>query len=111
MKYEIKTIPPFDKELKALKKKYALIKDDLESLKRELEENPEAGTKIAEDIYKVRMAIKSKGKRKSGGARVVYLNLFAQRTDSNEIVLLSIYDKSEHGNITDKQIRDVLKSV
>lgn len=111
MKYEIKTIPPFDKEFKALKKKYASIKDDLENLKKELEENPEAGTKIAEDIYKIRMAIKSKGRGKSGGARVVYLNLFAQRTDSNEIVLLSIYDKSEHENITDKQIRDAMKSV
>ncbi len=111
MKYEIKTIPSFDKEFKALKKKYASIKDDLENLKNELEANPEAGTKIAEDIYKIRMAIKSKGKGKSGGARIVYLNLFAQQTDNNEIVLLSIYDKSEHENITDKQIRDALKSV
>ena len=33
MKYEVRTIPPFDKEFKALKKKYASIKDDLENLK------------------------------------------------------------------------------
>lgn len=57
------------------------------------------------------MAIKSKGRGKSGGARVIYLNLFAQKTDNNEIVLLSIYDKSEHENISDKKIRNALKSV
>ena len=39
MKYEVRTIPPFDKEFKALKKKYASIKDDLENLKKELENN------------------------------------------------------------------------
>ena len=59
MKYEVRTIPPFDKEYKALKKKYASIKDDLENLKKKLEKNPEAGTKIADDIYKIRMAITS----------------------------------------------------
>ena len=44
MKYEVRTIPHFDKEFKALKKKYPSIKDDLTNLKEELEKNPEAGT-------------------------------------------------------------------
>ena len=111
MNYKVRTIPPFDKEFKALKKKYASIKDDLENLKKELEKNPEAGTKIADDIYKIRMAITSKGKGKSGGARVIYLNLFAQKTDNNEIVLLAIYDKANRENITDKEVRKALKEV
>lgn len=111
MKYEVRTIPPFDKEYKALKKKYASIKDDLENLKKKLEKNPEAGTKIADDIYKIRMAITSKGRGKSGGARVIYLNLFAQKTDNNEIVLLAIYDKADRESVTDKEVRQALKEV
>lgn len=111
MKYEVRTIPPFDKEFKALKKKYPSIKDDLTNLKDELEKNPEAGTKIAEDIYKIRMAITSKKKGKSGGARVIYLNLFAQKTDNNEIVLLAIYDKADRENITEKELRQALKEI
>lgn len=43
--------------------------------------------------------------------QAIYFNVFAQRKDSDEIVLLSIYDKSEHKSITDKQIREALKSV
>lgn len=111
MSYEVRTIAPFDKEFKALKKKYPSLKDDLENLRKELQENPEAGTEIADGIYKIRMAIKSKGRGKSGGARVVYLNLFAQRTDNNEIVLLAIYDKAERDNISNKEVRQALKEV
>ncbi len=42
---------------------------------------------------------------------MIYFNIFAQKRDCDEIVFLSIYDKSEHETITDKQIRDALKSV
>lgn len=51
-------------------------------------------------IYKIRLAIKSKGKGKSGGARVITYVL----TDNNEIYLLTIYDKSEFDSIDDKTI-------
>lgn len=57
------------------------------------------------------MAITSKKKGKSGGARVIYLNLFAQKTDNNEIVLLAIYDKADRENITEKELRQALKEV
>ena len=76
-----------------------------------LSENPLAGKLLFDDVYKIRMSIKSKNKGKSGGARLIYFNIFAQKTDRNEIVFLSIYDKCEHKTITDKQIRDALKSV
>lgn len=57
------------------------------------------------------MAITSKGRGKSGGARVIYLNLFAQKNDNNEIIFLSIYDKADRENITDKEVRKALKEV
>ena len=37
----------------------------------ELSENPILGTSLGDNCYKVRVAIKSKGKGKSGGARVI----------------------------------------
>lgn len=111
MNYKITTIPKFDKQAKALAKKYPSFKSDLAELVELLSENPLAGTLLFDDVYKIRMSIKSKNKGKSGGARLIYFNVFAQRKDSDEIVLLSIYDKSEHESITDKQIREALKSV
>ena len=76
-----------------------------------LVKKPEAGTFLFGDVYKIRMAVKSKGKGKRGGARVIYFNVFAQRTDRNEIVLLSIYDKSDQNSISDSEIRKALKTV
>jgi mRNA-degrading endonuclease RelE of RelBE toxin-antitoxin system len=111
MKPIVTTIPKFDKEAKALAKKYPSLKNDLKDLADLLIDNPECGTLLFDDVYKIRMAIKSKSKGKRGGARVIYFNVFAQRRGKNEIVLLSIYDKSNQENITDKQIRDALKSV
>ena len=54
------------------------------------------------------MAISSKGKGKSGGARVITLTVLISETDTN-IVLLTIYDKSEGENLTDKELADIVK--
>ena len=111
MKPQVTTIPKFDKQAKALSKKNPSLKNDLKDLSETLISNPESGTLLFDDIYKIRMAIKSKNKGKSGGARVIYFNIFAQRTDRNEIVLLAIYDKGDQENISDSEIRKALKSV
>ncbi|MBW1619816.1 type II toxin-antitoxin system RelE/ParE family toxin, partial [Empedobacter falsenii] len=57
--------------------------------------------------YKIRLAIKSKGKGKSGGARVI-THLFIE---NETIYLLSLYDKSEQNSISDKEIKDLLKPI
>lgn len=54
-----------------LTKKYRSLKSELENLGKELSENPTSGTPLGNDVYKVRLAISSKGKGKSGGARVI----------------------------------------
>ena len=63
--------PNFDKEAKALLKKYPSLPDDLELLFESLQHNPVQGTSLGNDCYKIRLAIRSKGKGKSGGARVI----------------------------------------
>jgi len=72
----------------------------------ELEKNPEKGIPLGNNIYKIRLAIASKGKGKSGGARVItYL-----KTEQGNIYLLSIYDKGRKDTISDKEIEDILNS-
>ena len=107
MNYKIITIPSFNKELKALLKKHRSIKTDIALLGKELSENPKLGIEILENCFKIRMAISSKGKGKSGGARVItyfYIN-------DETVYLLSIYDKSDNESISDNEIRDLIKSI
>ena len=65
------------------------------------------GIEIVENCFKIRMAISSKGKGKSGGARVITYVYIQDET----VYLLSIYDKSEEQTISDKEIRDLIKSI
>jgi len=71
MSYNIIATPEFLKEAKKLGKKYRSLKEDLAVLIEELQQNPTLGTALADNCYKIRLAIKSKGKGKSGGARVI----------------------------------------
>ena len=104
MEYIIKTTAHFDRELKRLFQKYVSLKYDLEKLVYQLKENPETGTPLGNNIYKIRLAIASKGKGKSGGARVItYI-----KTEQGIVYLISIYDKSEKSTISDSEIRKIL---
>lgn len=65
-----------------------------------LESNPHQGIPIGGGFYKVRMAIRSKGKGKSGGARVITFLKIIRST----VYLASIYDKSEKASISDNEL-------
>lgn len=107
MSFEIRTIPEFDQRAKALAKKYASLKKDLLSLVAELAEEPRQGTSLGKGCFKVRMRIASKGKGKSGGARVIT----CVRIVGNVVWLLTIYDKSEKASVTDKELSDLLARI
>ena len=70
MSYKIKTIPPFDKNVKKLYKRYRSLLDDIKQLIAELQENPLMGVDLGHGVRKIRLAIKSKGGGKSGGAPI-----------------------------------------
>jgi len=76
-------------------------------LAQQLVQQPQMGTPLGHDCFKIRMAITAKGKGKSGGARVI---THVQVTKEH-IFLLSIYDKSEAENITDKELLGRLKNL
>lgn len=99
----------FLRELKRLAKKYRSIKKDVEKLGASLENNPTQGADLGNGIRKVRMAIASKGRGKSGGARVITYTVLLAAIDK-EVKLLAIYDKSEKTNITDAEIQELRKA-
>lgn len=107
MSYKVKTIDVFEKQAKRLVKKYGSLKEELLDLVQELKENPEQGTAIGKSCFKIRIAISSKGKGKSGGARIITT---VAVTDST-VYMLSIYDKSEKENLTNKELGELLKFV
>lgn len=107
MNYNVIPTDNFNKEVKKLSKKYRSLKKDLEQLRLFLQENPTTGSPIGNNVYKVRMAITSKGKGKSAGARIITFVLI----QDEEVYLMSIYDKSEKDNISDKEIKRLIKQI
>ena len=71
MSYKVDTTDNFEREAKRLIKKYKSLKKEIEDLIDELEENPEKGTHIKNGVYKIRLAVKSKGKGKRAEMRVM----------------------------------------
>ncbi len=71
MKYNVLATPPFEKQLKRLAKKYPSLKVEYANLLDALGENPYKGVSIGDNCFKVRLAIASKNRGKSGGARVI----------------------------------------
>jgi hypothetical protein len=55
----------FIRKAKDLKKKHASLTSDLEVLEESLIDNPKQGVDLGGSLYKVRIAIKSKGKGKA----------------------------------------------
>ena len=100
----------FVKNMKRLAKKYKSFLSDLARFRKDLIENPTMGVDLGNGVRKIRMAVKSKGKGKSGGVRVITFNVIISETDT-EITLLTVYDKSEQETISDKEIRILLRSI
>lgn len=107
MSYNIELTENFKKEAKRIAKKYLSLKSDLETLGTVLSENPTTGTHLGNNIYKIRLAIKSKGKGKRGGARVMTLVKIVNQT----VYLFSIYNKGEKDDISDQEIQELIKDI
>ncbi len=107
MSFEIQTISVFERQAKRLVKKYSSLKIELLNLIQVLKENPQTGTSLGQNCFKIRIAISSKGKGKSGGARII-TNVMIQ---DNIVYLINIYDKSEKENLTDKELSELLKDI
>ncbi len=104
MSYKILLTNRFEKELKRLVKKFPSLKEEFALLINDLDTNPTSGTFLGNDCYKIRIAISSKGKGKSGGARAIsYVYV-----ESNTIYLLTIYDKSEKEDLKTNELKEMV---
>ncbi len=107
MSFNVKTISVFERQAKRLVKKFPSLKKELQELINELKEAPEKGTSIGHNCYKIRLAVASKGKGKSGGARVISYIVYKNET----VYLLSIYDKSDIATLTNIEILELIKFI
>lgn len=107
MSFEIIPILPFQRQAKRLSKKFPSLKNELLDLIESLKDEPQQGTPLGDDCYKIRLSIASKNKGKAGGARVVTCVYIAD----SELYLLSIYDKSEQSSLNDKELKELIKVV
>ena len=111
MKVTFDYLDEFERGAKALRKKYPSFESDYDTFLNELEKNPFSGESLGKHTYKNRMAIASKGKGKSGGARVITYNLQKQTDDEILITLMSIYDKSDLENVSDAYLRSLVQEI
>ena len=107
MNYKVATLTLFEKKAKRLLKKYPSLKQDLIQLIDNLMQNPLQGTSLGNNFFKIRLAITSKNKGKSGGARIItYLKII-----DTTVYLTSIYDKSEKENITEDELKQIFNQI
>jgi mRNA-degrading endonuclease RelE of RelBE toxin-antitoxin system len=107
MNFRIELSNNFRRQFKKLQKKYPSINMDIAKLGKELRASPQKGTPLGKNCFKIRLSITSKGKGKSGGARVI---TYVQIIDET-IYLLSIYDKSEKDNLNEGEIELLLGEI
>ena len=106
MSYNIIATQDFKKNFKRLYKKYPSLKTDLLELIENLEKDYKIGITLGNNLFKIRLAIESKNKGKSAGARVIYFFL----SEENEIYLIHIFDKSQFENIPKTKLIEMLKN-
>jgi mRNA-degrading endonuclease RelE of RelBE toxin-antitoxin system len=100
----------FIRKAKELKKRHPSLVTDLEELEKNLLENPKQGGDLGAGLHKVRLAVKSKGKGKSGGYRVI--TFLIQQSDADiTINMLTIYDKADESSIDKKFLITLAKEL
>ena len=106
MKVTVKITDSFKKEAKPLLKKHKSLTSDLKNLEKDLLLDPALGTPLGNNTFKIRLKIASKGKGKSGGARVITCAKVVQ----DKVFLLKLYDKSEKETVDDKELQILLEA-
>ena len=100
----------FAKEAKRLAKKYSSFKQDYKNLLESIKNNPLQGDEITKNIRKIRMAIKAKGKGKSGGARVITFNILTD-IENGHVVFLLLYDKEDASTVKVNVVKQLVRDM
>lgn len=102
---EVIATTAFIRSAKRIAKKYRSFNSDYRMFIEELSKNPAMGADLGGGFRKVRMAITSKGKGKSGGARVITFDMLEK---NGCLYLIYAYDKSDYDTVEMKVIRDIV---
>ncbi|MEO6404496.1 MAG: addiction module toxin RelE, partial [Ferruginibacter sp.] len=97
----------FLSDLKKLSKKYPSLKNDVNDLVASLKVNPKLGDPLGKDCYKIRLLIKSKGKGKSGGGRLINCVKLLR----SSVYLLAIFDKADFDTLNTHDLQERLKEI
>ena len=100
----------FAKEAKRLAKKYPSFKQDYKDFLESIKNNPLQGDEITKNIRKIRMAIKAKGKGKSGGARVITFNILTD-IENGHVVFLLLYDKKDASTVKVNVVKQLVRDM
>lgn len=107
MSYKIIITDLFKKEARRLVRKYPSLKTELQILSEQLIINPFLGIHLGNSVYKIRISIRSKGKGKRGGARIIS----KLRIVKNKIYLIYIYSKGERNDISEQELKNILSDI
>lgn len=110
MNFKIQTTSYFDAEAKRFGKRYRSFVDDLKSFRDSITEDPFQGTEIMPGIRKVRMSIETKGRGKSGGARVITFTYLVSE-ESGNVILLLLYDKADASSVKSNVVKKIVKDL
>lgn len=102
---EIIATKTFIRSAKSIAKKYRSFNSDYQTLLDDLSKNPNMGIDLGGGYRKVRMAISSKGKGKSGGCRVITFNMVER---NGCLYLIYAYDKSDYDNVEMEVIKELV---
>lgn len=110
MSFEIITTVHAEATIKKLSKRYRSFDDDIKAFRESLKANPLQGVEIAPHVRKIRMAVASKGRGKSGGARVITFNALVTEHDGT-VYLLLVYDKADTPNVKMNVVKEIIKEM
>lgn len=110
MNFDIIPTPDFERSFKTLAKRHRSLKNDMLDFSRSLQENPFQGVELSPGIRKIRMAITSKGRGKSGGARVITYTVIATEMEGR-VYLMKIYDKSDFSSVDLSIMKDIVRKL
>jgi len=105
---QVIALPEFEKNLKRLNKKYQSLKDEFLIFVETTEKEGPQGVSLGKNTYKARLAVKSKGKGKSGGLRIISYHDVILTIQAEKVYLVAIYDKSEISSIELKKINQII---
>lgn len=106
MRYNIISTRRFEKELKRLAKKFPSLKNEFAKLIDNITDNPEAGTFIGNNCYKIRWLLAAKEKAKVAVQGYTYLYI-----ETETVYLLTIYDKGEKADLKPNELKEMIESL